>query len=64
MDAMLEGRSLIMDVMFLSREKMNEHVDALQATWGNYFNQLVYFAREQINKWLIHFITKMKMNRM
>jgi hypothetical protein len=54
----LEGPHLIMDTIFLTKDRMQEQLDALKISWANEFNDLTEFLQEEVEKWLIHYVNK------
>jgi hypothetical protein len=54
----LEGPHLIMDSIFLTKDQLQEQLEALKISWANEFNNLTEFSQEEVEKWLVHYVNK------
>lgn len=54
----MRGPHLIMDSILLSKEQLQEHMDALKVEWENEFNEITEYSQEEVEKWLIHYVNK------
>jgi len=46
----LRGAHLIMDSILLSKDQLQEHLDALKISWENEFNEITEYSEEEIEK--------------
>jgi hypothetical protein len=54
----LRGPHLIMDSILLSKDQLQEHLDALKVSWENEFNEITEYSEEEVEKWLIRYVNK------
>jgi hypothetical protein len=54
----LKGPHLIMDSILLSKDQLQEQLDALKISWESEFNDLTEYSEEEVEKWLIHYVNK------
>jgi hypothetical protein len=54
----LRGPHLIMDSILLSKDQLQEHLDALKISWENEFNEITEYSEEEVEKWLIRYVNK------
>jgi hypothetical protein len=54
----LEGPHLIMDSILLSKDQLQEQLEALKTSWASEFDNLTEFLEEEVEKWLIHYVNK------
>jgi hypothetical protein len=47
-----------MDSILLSKDKLQEHLDALKISLVSEFNDLTEYSEEEVEKWLIHSVNK------
>jgi hypothetical protein len=54
----LRGPHLIMELILLSKEQLQENLDALKVPWENKFNEVTEYLEEEVEKWLICYVNK------
>jgi hypothetical protein len=54
----LEGIHLIMDTIILSREKLQEKLEALKVAWASEFSDSIGFSKEEVERWLVWYVNK------
>jgi hypothetical protein len=54
----LDGPHLIMDTILLSREQLQEQLEALKVAWANEFSDSIEFSEEEIEIWLVWYVNK------
>jgi hypothetical protein len=42
-----------MDTILLSKEKLQEQLDALKISWASEFNDSIEYSEEEVERWLI-----------
>jgi len=54
----LEVPHLIMDTMLLSKEKLQEQLEALKISWASEFNDSNEYSEEEVQRWLLWYVNK------
>jgi hypothetical protein len=54
----MKGAHLIMDSILLSKDHLQEHLDTLNVSWENEFNEITEYSKQEVEKWFIHYVNK------
>ena len=60
----LDGPNLLMDTMILSNVTLMEQLNALKVAWENKFTKTIYIFEEEVEKWLVWYISRNDMKLM
>jgi hypothetical protein len=54
----LDGPTLLMDTMILTKESLTRQLNALKVAWANEFTKTIEFSEDEVETWLVRYINR------